>query len=309
MRIVFMGTSEFGVPTLERLVASEHPLIAVYTQPDKPAGRGRSLSVSPVKKMAIKYGLEVRQPNSLNEADVLESLAQLNPDVIVVAAFGKILPEDILNMPPFGCVNIHPSLLPRHRGPSPIQGAILSGDDCTGVTIMLMDRGVDSGPILAQKRVPIAPEDSAESLITNLAHVGAQLLEETLPRWLSHAIIPQPQNDDEASYTKSLSKEQGETNWHLPALEIWRQVRAFQPWPGCYTRWRGKALKVVDASHLPGAQGEPGRVITLAGGGVGVQTAEGVLELLRVQLEGKRKMSAEDFVRGQRDFIGALLPC
>ncbi len=308
MRIVFMGTSEFGVPTLERLVASEHTLIAVYTQPDKPAGRGRSLSLPPVKKMAIEYGLEVRQPNSFKEPDALASLAQLNPDVIVVAAFGKILPEEVLNMPPFGCINIHPSLLPRHRGPSPIQGAILGGDACTGVTIMLMDIGIDSGPILAQKRVPIEPEDTTEALITKLAHIGALLLEDTLPCWLSHAIIPKPQNDDDASYTKSISKEQGEIDWNFTALDIWRRVRAFQPWPGCYTRWQGKALKVVDAFHLPGAQGEPGRVITLAGGGIGIQTAEGILELLRVQLEGKRKISAEEFVHGQRDFIGALLP-
>jgi methionyl-tRNA formyltransferase len=303
-----MGTSQFGVPTLERLVASDYRLIAVYTQPDRPAGRGRTISLPPVKKMAIEHGLEVRQPKNLKEANVFESLAQLSPDVIVVAAFGKILPEEVLNMPPFGCINIHPSLLPKHRGPSPIEGAILAGDDYTGVTIMLMDSGVDSGPILSQKRIPIEPEDSAESLTIKLAYTGAHLLEETLPLWLSHAIIPQPQNDDLASYTKILSKEQGEIDWHLPALEIWRRVRAFQPWPGCHTRWQGKAVKVIDASHLPGAQGEPGRVIALAGGGIGVQTTEGILQLLTVQLEGRRKMRAEEFVRGQRNFIGALIP-
>ncbi len=308
MRIVFMGTSQFGVPTLEQLVASEHQLIAVYTQPDKPAGRGRTISLSPVKKVAIEHGLEVRQPNNFNEADFLESLAQLSPDVIVVAAFGKILPVEVLNMPPFGCINIHPSLLPKHRGPTPIEGAILAGDDCIGVTIMLMDSGVDSGPILSQKRMPIEPEDSAESLTIKLAHIGAHLLEEILPLWLSHAIIPQPQNDDLASYTKLISKEQGEIDWHLPALEVWRRVRAFQPWPGCYTWWQGKILKVIDASHFPAVQGEPGRVIALARGGVGVQTTEGILQLLTVQLEGRRKMSAEEFVRGQRSFIGALIP-
>ena len=308
MRIVFMGTSDFAVPTLEYLASGAHELVAVYTQPDRHAGRGRPLSQSPVKKVALGHGLLVRQPESLKYSDVVDSLAQLKPDAIVVAAFGKILPDSVLSMPDFGCINIHPSLLPRHRGPSPIQGAILAGDERTGVTIMVMDAGIDSGPILAQREVPIDPADTSQSLSARLALLGAQLLAETLPLWFSQATSPQPQNDRNASYTAPLAKEQGVIDWHLPAVEIWRRVRAYQPWPGCHTRWQRRTLKVLEAACLPGVSDQPGRVVALEGRGVGVQTGDGVLQLLSVQLEGKREMSAKEFVRGQRDFVGALLP-
>lgn len=307
MRLVFMGSSEFSLPSLERLILGQHQVVAVYTQPDKPAGRGRALALPPVKKLALEHGIEVRQPKTFREPGAVESLAQLNPDVIVVAAYGQILPEEVLAIPPFGCVNVHPSLLPRHRGPAPIQAAILAGDEYTGVSIMLMDKGVDSGPILSQRRVAIDPEDTAESLTRKLAEVGAQLLEETLPLWLSRSITPRPQQGD-ATYTRLLSKEEGEIDWRLPAPEIWRRVRAFQPWPGCYTRWQGKMLKVLEVLPLPGGQAQPGLVIPLGAGQIGVQTGDGVLRLLRVQLEGRRAMTAEEFVRGQRGFIGALLP-
>ncbi len=308
MRIVFMGTSQFAVPTIEHLAASEHELVAVYTQPDKHAGRGRALTQPPVKKAALDRGLAIRQPQSLKDSSVVDSLNQLNPDAIVVAAFGRILPDRILSMPDFGCINIHPSLLPRHRGPSPVQGAILAGDECTGVTIMLMDAGIDSGPVLAQRQVPIDPADTAQSLSAKLALHGAQLLEETLPLWFSRAITPQPQNDKHASYTTPLAKEQGVIDWHLPAVDIWRRVRAYQPWPGCHTRWRQSALRVLEAACLPGGQDQPGRVIALEGNGVGVQTGDGILQLLTVQLEGRRKLRAREFVQGQRDFVGTLLP-
>jgi methionyl-tRNA formyltransferase len=308
MRIVFMGTSEFAVPTVEYLAASEHELVAVYTQPDKHAGRGRALTQPRVKTVALDHALLVRQPESLKDSGVVDSLNQLKPDTIVVAAFGRILPDSVLTMPDFGCINIHPSLLPRHRGPSPVQGAVLAGDECTGVTIMLMDAGVDSGPILAQREVPIDPADTAQSLSAKLALLGAQLLQETLPLWFSRAITPQPQNDKDASYTTTLAKEQGVIDWHLPAVDIWRRVRAYQPWPGCHTRWRRSALKVLEAAYLPGGRDQPGRVIALEGNDVGVQTGDGILRLLTVQLEGRRKLSAKEFAQGQRDFVGALLP-
>lgn len=307
MRLVFMGSPEFSVLSLKRLILSQHQVVAVYTQPDNPAGRGRALAFSPVKKVALEHGIEVRQPKSFKEPGALESLAQLSPDVIVVVAYGKVLPEEVLTIPPFGCVNLHPSLLPRHRGPAPIQGAILAGDEYVGVSIILMEKGVDSGPILSQRIVAIEPQDTTESLTKKLAQVGAQLLEETLPLWLSGSIIPGPQQGD-ATYTGLLSKEAGEIDWHLPAPEIWQRVRAFHPWPGSYTRWRGKVLKVLEGFPVPGERGQPGRVIPLEGGQVGVQTGDGVLGLGRVQLEGRRAMSAEEFVRGQRDFVGALLP-
>ena len=319
MRIVFMGAPVFGVPALEWLISSQHQVVAVYTQPDRPVGRGRALSSPPVKRVALEYGLDVLQPESLKQPGAVEFLAQLTPDVIVVAAYGKIMPEEVLSLPPFGCINLHPSLLPRHRGPSPIPAAILAGDDSTGVSVMLLDVGIDSGPILAQRRVAIAPEDTTDSLTKKLAQIGAQLLEETLPLWLSRALTPQPQVGD-ATYTKLLSKEEGEIDWHLPAVDIERRVRAFYLWPGCYTRWQGKVLKVLEAIPLPvrladsdtsfgGERGEPGRVVPLTGGEVGVQTGGGVLRLRRVQLEGRREMSAEEFLRGQRGFSGALLPC
>ncbi|TET38014.1 MAG: methionyl-tRNA formyltransferase, partial [Dehalococcoidia bacterium] len=210
MRIVFMGAPEFSVPILERLLLGEHELVAVYTQPDRPAGRGRALAFSAVKKVALERGLKVLQPASFKEPGAIEFLARLRPDVIVVAAFGRILAREVLAIPPFGCINLHPSLLPRHRGPSPVQGAILAGDDWTGVTLMLMDEGVDSGAILSQRRVAIEPEDTTESLTKKLAQVAAQLLEETLPLWLSHSLTPPPQAEEGAPYTQLFSKEKGE---------------------------------------------------------------------------------------------------
>ncbi len=307
MRIVFMGVPDFAVPALERLILGEHQVVAVYTQPDKPAGRGRVPTFPPVKRAALEHRLEVRQVESFAEAGAIASLAQLSPDVIVVVAFGQILPPQVLTIPPFGCINLHPSLLPRHRGPTPIPAAILAGDDWTGASIMLLDEGIDSGPILAQRRVAIAPQDTTDSLTRKLAQIAAQLLEETLPRWLSHLLTPQPQREEEATYTKLLSKEEGEIDWQIPASQIWRRVRAFYPWPGCYTTWQGKMLKIVEAVPLRGERGGPGRVVSLGRGEVGVQSGGGILRLLRVQLEGRREMSAEEFLRGHRAFIGALL--
>jgi len=310
MRIVFMGAAEFSLPTLELLIHSEHNLVAVYTQPDKPAGRGRTPAFPVVKKVALEHGLTVVQPASFREAGVGEFLARLRPDVIVVAALGKILPAEVLALPPFGCLNLHPSLLPRHRGPSPIQGAILDGDEWTGVSIMLLEEGVDSGPILAQRKVAIELQDTAQSLARKLAQIAAQLLEDTLPRWLSHSLAPQPQPEEGATYTKLISKEEGEIDWHLSAVELWRRVRAFYPWPGCYTKWQGRIFKLWETIPLPG-KGEPGRVTSLepgAGAALGVETGDGILGLIRVQLEGKRAMSAEEFCRGQKGFVGAILP-
>ncbi|MBA7595356.1 Methionyl-tRNA formyltransferase [subsurface metagenome] len=310
MRIVFMGAAEFSLPILEWLIGSEHELIAIYTQPDRPVGRGRAPSPPVVKRVALEHGLTVVQPPRFKEPGVTESLSHSRPDVIVVAALGIILPSEVLALPPFGCINLHPSLLPRHRGPSPVQGAILAGDEWTGVSIMLMEEGVDCGPILSQRRVAIEPQDTTESLTKKLAPIATQLLQETLPLWLSRSLAPQPQPEEGATYTKLISKEEGEIDWHLSALEIWRRVRAFYPWPGCYTWWQGKMVKVLEAIALPG-RGEPGRVRALApdaGAALGVETGDGILGLLRVQLEGRRAMSAEEFSRGQRGFVGAILP-
>ena len=306
-----MGTPEFAVPSLSALLRSSCQVVAVYTQPDRKAGRGQSVAFSPVKQLALSQELEVVQPDNLKVADTVEKLASFASDLMVVVAFGQILPPAVLALPKFGCINVHPSLLPRYRGASPIATAILQGDEITGVTIMLLDVGLDSGPILSQKEVHISDDDTTGSLAVKLAQAGAQSLMETLPLWIDGRIQAQPQEESRASYSKVITKDDGEMDWRLPALDLWRRVRAFDPWPGCYAWWRGKRLKLGKVVPLYGEKfGEPGRVIALsppAPATVGVKTGDGVLGLLRVQLEGKHEMSAEEFVRGQREFIGSNL--
>ncbi|MCX6003073.1 MAG: methionyl-tRNA formyltransferase [Chloroflexi bacterium] len=310
MRIVFMGTPEFAVRPLESLASSGYEVVTVCTQPDKTAGRGRALEEPLVKKSARKLNLPVLQPANLKSAEVKAQLAELKPDAIVVAAFGQILPRAILELPPYGCVNIHPSLLPRFRGVAPVPAAILSGDEFTGVSIMLMDKGVDTGPVLARAQIPILSTDTAGSLVEKLSLIGAQLLLDVLPRWFRKELKPQPQNDANATCTKMLAKEAGEIDWRLSAVELWRYARAYQPWPGCYTRWQGKQLKIVEAIPLADeGVAEPGRVVTVKESSAvfGVGTGNGVLGVMKVQLEGKRVMTADEFLRGQRQFIGAVL--
>ncbi|MFC1916747.1 methionyl-tRNA formyltransferase [Chloroflexota bacterium] len=314
MRVVFMGTPEFAVPSLERLVLNKYQVLAVYTQPDKPAGRGRSLVFPPLKGAALNWKLPVVQPVSLKRPEVVTQLTGFHPDVIVVAAFGQILPQSVLDIPSYGCINIHPSLLPRFRGVSPVAAALLAGDEFAGVSIMLMDRGLDTGPVLASGQISISPQDTTGSLTAKLSLVASQLLLEALSRWFRGEVTPQPQNEAEATYSTALSKEEAEIDWHLPAVDIWRRVRAFHPWPGCYTRWQGKQLKIIEAVPLPGERTvEVGQVIPLTQGErkeavFGVCTGDGILRVCQVQLEGKRAISAAEFLRGQKQFLGAILP-
>jgi len=315
LRVVFMGTPDFAVPCLEHLVLNGHEVVAVYTQTDKPAGRGRAPVSSAVKKAAQALKIPVLQPASLKGADVVEQLAGFRPDVIVVAAYGQILPQQVLDIPRHGCINIHPSLLPKYRGASPVAAAILAGDEFAGVSIMLMDRGLDTGPILSRAMISISVQDTTESVTAKLSQVAARMLQDTLVGWVRGEIVPQPQNEDEATYSPQISKEDGEIDWGLPAIEIWRRVRAYYPWPGCYTRWQGKQLKIIEAVPLPAEKTiEAGRAVALtpaegkAEAAFGVQTGEGILGVVRVQMEGKRAMSAAEFLRGQRNFIGAKLP-
>jgi methionyl-tRNA formyltransferase len=309
--LVFMGTPDFSVPVLEALISSDFQVVAVCTQPDRKSGRGQQVTPSPVKRFAISRGLNVVQIEKFKVAGTVEKLAALAPDLIVVAAFGMLLPPAVLSLPKSGCVNVHPSLLPRHRGPSPIAAAILEGDKTTGVTIMLMDAGMDTGTILSQKKVPVSDEDTTGSLGAKLSQVGAPLLIETLPLWIEGRIKAQPQDESKASYSKMIKKEDGEVDWRLSTQELWRRVRAFDPWPGSFTRWRDRRLKLVKVLPIYGGKSdEPGKVVTLATPhpvAVGVQTGDGVLGLVRVQLEGKRELPTEEFVRGKRDFIGSLL--
>ncbi|MBM2832475.1 MAG: hypothetical protein HW414_1527 [Dehalococcoidia bacterium] len=312
LKIVFMGSGSFALPVLESLLR-HYPVAAVYTQPDRPAGRGRATSPSEVKKLALDGGVPVFQPPSLKPAAEVERLRELKPEAIVVAAYGLILRLEVLGLPPFGCINIHPSLLPGHRGPSPIVATLLAGDRVTGVSIMLMEEGVDTGPVLARQEEPVLPGDTAGSLTARLAGVAAKLLETTLSEWFAGRIRPRQQDDTKATYSRLIAKEDGELDWRLPAVELERQVRAYDPWPGTSTTWEGRRLKVLRVSLLPGKKaGDEGRVVALDPAGVGtpvgVQTGDGVLGLLLLQIEGKRPLSAVEFVRGQRGFIGAVLP-
>jgi methionyl-tRNA formyltransferase len=308
MRIVFMGVPEFAVPALARLANSEYEVVAVYTRPDKPSGRGRGISESPVKHIAEEMGLGVRQLESFKKTDDVVDLAGLKPDMIVVASFGIILPQSVLDIPTYGCLNLHPSLLPLYRGPTPIPAAILAGDDVTGTSIMLIDKNIDSGPILAQCKVSIEPSDTTESLTDKLAQISADLLMETLPRWLSCSITPQPQRHEDATYTKMLNKDDGVLDWQLSAIELWRRVRAYYPWPVAFTSWNDKGIRILEALPQSGQLDVPGRVIDLGHGEVGIQTGSGILKLMRVQVEGKKEMGITAFVRGQRGFVSSMLP-
>lgn len=311
MRIVFMGSPGLSVPSLEQLIIDKYEIAAVYTQPDRPAGRGRGMTASAVKEAALRWGLKVVQPESLRSASASGQLAAFRPGIIVVCAFGQILPQEVLDIPPYQCVNVHFSLLPRHRGASPVAAAILAGDEFSGVTIQLVRRKLDTGPILAKAAVPVSSKDNTGTLAEKLSIVGAHLLNEALIGWQSGEITPRQQDESEASYFGQIKKEDGEIDWKKPAVEIWRQVRAYYPWPGSFTLWRGKQLKINEAIVLPGeGKSKPGQVMAVPdeSGGVGIATGEGILGVLNLQYEGKRAMTAAEFRRGQRDLIGSVLP-
>jgi methionyl-tRNA formyltransferase len=312
-RVVFMGTPRFAVPTLNAL-AEAHRVVGVVTQPDRPAGRGRKLRQSPIKQAALRHDLPLFQPRSLRTPDALAQLADWRSDVVVVAAFGQILSRAVLDLPPYGCVNVHASLLPRWRGAAPVAAAILSGDEVTGVTIMKMDPGLDTGPILAQQEEPIRPDDTRATLMERLSYIGAELLVRTLPAYVEDDLQPRAQVNEEATFADRLRKEDGELNWSHTAMQLDRRVRAFTPWPGTFTFWHGRRLKVLRASPLPDWRGEgsPGTVVEVGDGGsrganCAVATDEGALRLEEIQLAGKRAMAMGPFLRGHRDFVGSRL--
>jgi methionyl-tRNA formyltransferase len=304
-----MGTPYFGVPVLESLVESTHKVVAVYTRPDRPAGRGRQPTPSPVKQAARARGIPVVEPQTLRDDAGARALKALAPDLVVVAAFAYLLPPHILAVPRHGCLNVHPSLLPRYRGPSPVATALLNGDTQTGVSIMLMDSGLDTGPILSQVTVPIGEDDTTGNLTQLLAVRGARLLLDSMDLWLDGQVTPRPQRDDEATFSARITAHEGRLDWSLPATVLARQVRAYQPWPGSYTLWQGQRLKVLAARPLSVRLTQPaGSVVALPQPDtVGVVTADGVLGLRSIQLEGKRAVTSEDFMRGRRDFVGSVL--
>jgi len=299
-RIVFMGSPEFAIPSLKTL-ARHYQVVGVVTQPDRPSGRGRTLTPPPVKVVAQELGIETIQPNRLKEAGVWEKLLEWAPDVIVVAAFGQILRQNVLDLPRFGCINVHASLLPRWRGAAPIQAAILHGDKVSGVSIMKMDAGIDTGPVLSQRSVPIEADDDAASLGNKLAVAGSDLLLETLPAYLRGEIIPQFQDESQATYAPMLKKEEGELDFAQPAEYLERKIRAFFPWPGAYLVWEGNYLKVKRASVLQHAVLPQGKR-SVMDGLPAIGTSEGVLLLREVQPAGKKWMNGEEFLRGARQW-------
>jgi methionyl-tRNA formyltransferase len=306
-RIVFMGSPDFAVPCLEAL-ARDHDVVGVVTQPDRPAGRGSRLSLPPVKVAAEALGLPLFQPRTLRTPEALAQLEAWEPDAIVVAAFGQILTAAVLNLPDHGCLNLHASLLPRWRGPAPVAAAIMAGDDVTGTTVMRMDEGVDTGPILAQREEPIAPDVTADALLERLAQSGAELLLETLPPYLAGDLRPRPQPATGITYSRMLKKEDGRLDWTRTAIDLDRQVRAVTRWPGAFTEWQQRRVKLLRATPLPGWRGPdgPGTVVPVEGGAA-VASGEGALQLLEVQEAGRKPLPVETFLRGRREFMGAVL--
>ena len=322
LRIIYMGTPHFAVPALEALIANAAPgkllpegyeLVTVITRPDKPVGRGKEIVYSPVKQTAIAHGIPVWQPGSLKKAENIASLAVYKADLYIVAAFGQILPQAVLDQPRYGTLNIHASLLPKYRGVSPISEAILQDDAETGVTIMLLDAGVDTGPTLLSRAIPIAEDETTGSLTNKLSRLGADALIEAIPLWVQGKITPQPQDEQKASHTHMLRKEDGEISWERPAAVLAREVRAYNPWPSAYSHWHDKLLKIVSARAQalePGEEVAPGTVTLRKEAGhtmLAVVTGSGFLEIERLQLEGKKAMSAEEFLRGYPQIVGDVM--
>ncbi|MBM3949596.1 MAG: methionyl-tRNA formyltransferase [SAR202 cluster bacterium] len=303
-----MGTPELAVPVLAALMKAGHQVVAAYCQPDKPAGRGQLLEPPPVKVYAAQHSLPVLQPPTLRSPEAQVELAALKPDAIVVAAYGKLLPPEVLAVPSLACLNIHPSLLPKYRGPSPVATAILNGDPVTGVTIMKLDEGMDSGPILSQQEAPIGPDETADALTARLFAMGAALLVEALPTVAAGKAVFRPQDKAQTTLTRKLSKEDGLVDWSKPAAHIARQVRAYHPWPGTYTHWDRRMLKLIEAAaEGTDSRATAGRILGLGEAGLGVATGEGVLYVRRLQEEGRRAVSAKEFLAGHPDFVGATL--
>jgi methionyl-tRNA formyltransferase len=322
LRIIYMGTPQFAVPALEALIENSAPgkvlpegyeIVTVITRPDKPVGRGQEIIYSPVKQTALAHNIPVWQPGSLKKPDNIEALAKYSADLYIVAAFGQILPQAVLDQPRYGTLNIHASLLPKYRGVSPISEAILQGDSETGVTIMLLDAGVDTGPMLMKKSIPLTNDETTATLTPKLAELGAQALIETLPRWIRGEITPEAQNPEQASHTHILHKEDGHISWEQPAAVLARKVHAYNPWPAAYTSWHGKLLKILSAHAVPFEPTTPiapGTVHLREEAGhkmLAIMTENGLLAVTQVQLEGKKAMSAEEFLRGYGQIVGAVL--
>jgi methionyl-tRNA formyltransferase len=306
LRAVFLGSPAFALPSLEALIdLPDVEVVAVITQPDRPAGRGHGTTAPPVKTAALQRQLAVLQPENVSSAESLEALGALAPDVAVVAAYGQILRQRFLDVPARGCVNVHASLLPRHRGASPIAAAILAGDPVTGVTLMEVVRALDAGPAIACIEEPILDSDTTGTLEQRVSQAGGRLIRESLLPWYEGSLRAVPQDESLVTHAPQLRREDARLDWSLPAVELWRRVRAFNPWPVAHTSWRGEELRVLEASPLPG-EGAAGKVSIVEGVPV-VQCGTGRLALLRVQRAGRKAQTGVEFARGAREFDGATL--
>lgn len=308
MKVVFMGTPDFAVGTLEAIIEAGHEVVLVVTQPDKPKGRSGALQFPPVKECALEHGIEVFQPEKIRLKENVEYLKNYEADIFVVAAFGQILPKEILDMPKYGCINVHASLLPKYRGAAPIQWAVINGDPVTGVTIQQMDIGVDTGDIIVAKELAIGAEETGGGLFDKLAVVGAEACLEAMEQISNGTATRSPQNHEEATHVSMISKEFGNIDWNKSAVEIERLVRGLNPWPSAYTKLDGKTFKIWKAEVVDeNTDAKPGTIVAVEKNSLKVQTGESMLSLLEVQLEGKKRMDAGSFLRGYAVEIGTLL--
>lgn len=299
MRVIFMGTPDFAVGTLQEIIKAGHEVVLVVTQPDKPKGRGNAMQFPPVKECAIAHEIPIFQPKKIREEENIAYLREFQPDIIVVAAFGQILPKSILDMPKFGCINVHASLLPKYRGAAPIQWAVINGDEVTGVTIMRMDAGLDTGDMIAKKEIVIAKDETGGSLFDKLAQIGAQLCVETMENIQAGKVEYTPQNHEEATHVSMIHKELGLIDWKKSATELEHLIRGLNPWPSAFTKLDGKTFKIWKANVISkDTQEKPGCIVSVTKNSMEVQTGDGVLSLLEVQLEGKKRMAIDAFLRG-----------
>lgn len=294
-----MGTPDFSVGTLEALIRAGHQVVLAVTQPDKPKGRGGKMQFPPVKETALEHGIPVFQPRKVREPENIEELKKYQADVIVVVAFGQILPREILELTPYGCINVHASLLPSYRGAAPIQWAVINGEAVSGVTTMQMDEGLDTGDMLLKTEVPLEPEETGGSLHDKLAAAGASLCVRTLKALEEGTVTPKKQGESPTAYASMLKKEMGEIRWEEPAISIERLIRGLNPWPSAYTGWQDKTMKIWEAEVLEEDSGqEPGTVVRVDKDGFLVQTGKGLLKVTALQIPGKKRMEADAFLRG-----------
>ena len=302
LRIIFAGTPDFAARHLQALIDSEHQIVGVYSQPDRPAGRGKKLKASEVKELALQHDLPVFQPASLKSDDALSELSSLNADIMIVVAYGLLLPKAILEVPRLGCLNVHGSILPRWRGAAPIQRAIWAGDKETGVTIMQMDEGLDTGDMLHISRCPIDTTETSASLYTKLADLGPAALIDTIAKLANGEITPQVQDDAQANYAKKLSKEEANIDWNMDAVQIERNIRSFNPWPVCFTQMSGNTVKIYQANMVE-QQGNPGTVLQSDKHGIVIACGTNALNITQLQPQGKKPMAITDFLNGRADWV------